>query len=107
MPETSDCSAGTTACAANDSAPLRAAGGDDSVMSEAPPPATADAELARARWQRSVAAAHGVWSRLTEDELLQIQGDPQQLACRVAECYAISVEDASKQVESFFAGLPA
>jgi len=105
MPATEDCAAATD-CVANDSAPLRAAGGDDSVMSQPPPPASADAELARTRWQGSISAAHGVWSRLTEDELLQTQGDPQQLADRVADCYAISPAEARLQVESFLAGRP-
>ena len=42
------------------------------------------------------------WGKLTEDELLQSEGHAEKLAGLVQERYAITHDEAEKQVKSFF-----
>jgi len=62
-----------------------------------------NSDALKAKWQQQVGAAKVLWGKLTEDELLKIEGHEQKLAGLVQERYAITVEDAQEQVKSFFA----
>lgn len=53
-------------------------------------------------WKQQVGAAKIAWGKLTEDELLRLEGHEQKLAGLVQERYAISRDEADKQVKSFF-----
>lgn len=60
------------------------------------------ADEIRARWKQQVGAAKISWGKLTEDELLQIQGHQQKLTGLIQERYAITRAEARQQVRSFF-----
>lgn len=53
-------------------------------------------------WKQQVGAAKIVWGKLTEDELLELEGHQQKLTGLVQERYAITRDEADKQVKSFF-----
>lgn len=53
-------------------------------------------------WKQRVGAAKIAWGKLTEDELLRLEGHQQKLSGLVQERYAISREEADRQVKGFF-----
>lgn len=53
-------------------------------------------------WKQHVGAAKIAWGKLTEDELLKLEGHQQKLTGLVQERYAITRDEADKQVKSFF-----
>lgn len=53
-------------------------------------------------WKQQIGAAKIAWGKLTEDELLKLEGHEQKLAGLVQERYAITRDEAEKQVKSFF-----
>jgi uncharacterized protein YjbJ (UPF0337 family) len=53
-------------------------------------------------WKQQVGAAKVVWGKLTEDELLKLEGHQQKLTGLIQERYAITRDEADKQVKSFF-----
>lgn len=55
----------------------------------------------KGQWKQQVGAAKIAWGKLTEDELLKSEGQAQKLAGLVQERYAITRDEADKQVESF------
>lgn len=56
----------------------------------------------KGKWKQQVGAAKIAWGKLTEDELLRLEGHEQKLAGLVQERYAITRDEADKQVKSFF-----
>jgi len=54
------------------------------------------------KWKQQVGAAKIAWGKLTEDELLKVEGRQEKLAGLVQERYAITRDEADKQVKSFF-----
>ena len=58
-------------------------------------------------WKQHIGAAKIAWGKLTEDELLRLEGHEQKLAGLVQERYAITRDEADKQVKSFFAKVKA
>lgn len=57
----------------------------------------------KGKWKQQVGAAKIAWGKLTEDELLRLEGHEQKLAGLVQERYAVSRDEADRQVKSFFA----
>jgi uncharacterized protein YjbJ (UPF0337 family) len=55
----------------------------------------------KGKWKQHVGATKIAWGNLTEDELLKSEGHEQRLSGLVQERYAISREEADKQVKSF------
>lgn len=53
-------------------------------------------------WKQRVGAAKIAWGKLTEDELLRLEGHEQKLAGLVQERYALTRDEADKQVKAFF-----
>ena len=53
-------------------------------------------------WKQQVGAAKLAWGKLTEDELLTLEGQQQKLAGLIQERYALSLAEAQKQVNQFF-----
>lgn len=89
--------------AKNDSAPpLRAAKGDDDLMSQQPQQSLPSADQIMGVWKQQVGAARITWGKLTDDELLQTQGHIQKLAGLVQERYAVSRDEAETQIRRFF-----
>jgi uncharacterized protein YjbJ (UPF0337 family) len=56
----------------------------------------------KGKWKQQVGAAKIAWGKLTEDELLKVEGRQEKLAGLVQERYAITRDEADKQVKSFF-----
>ncbi|MCY1270221.1 hypothetical protein D9M68_819660 [compost metagenome] len=55
----------------------------------------------KGKWKQQVGAAKIAWGKLTEDELLQSEGQEQKLAGLLQERYAMTRDEADKQVKSF------
>jgi uncharacterized protein YjbJ (UPF0337 family) len=56
----------------------------------------------KGQWKQQVGNAKIAWGKLTEDELLKLEGHEQKLAGLVQERYAITRDEADKQVKAFF-----
>jgi uncharacterized protein YjbJ (UPF0337 family) len=59
------------------------------------------ADVIKAKWQQQVGAAKKLWSKLTDDEIMQSNGDPEKLVGLVKVRYAINGMEADKQVKKF------
>ncbi|MCY1212292.1 hypothetical protein D9M72_240250 [compost metagenome] len=59
------------------------------------------ADELKGKWNQHVGAAKIAWGKLTEDELLKSEGHEQRLSGLVQERYAITRDEAEKQVKSF------
>ncbi len=60
------------------------------------------ADELKGKWKQHVGAAKIAWGKLTEDELLKIEGHQQKLVGLVQERYAVTRDEADRQVKSFF-----
>ena len=56
----------------------------------------------KGQWKQHIVAAKIAWGKLTEDELLKLEGHEQKLAGLVQERYAVTRDEADKQVKAFF-----
>ena len=56
----------------------------------------------KGKWKQQVGAAKIAWGKLTEDELLKSEGHEQKLAGLIQERYAITRDEADKQIKGFF-----
>lgn len=56
----------------------------------------------KGNWKQQVGAAKIAWGKLTEDEILKSEGHAQRLTGIIQERYAITRDEADKQVKSFF-----
>ncbi|WP_245615784.1 CsbD family protein [Andreprevotia chitinilytica] len=56
----------------------------------------------KAQWTQYLGAAKIAWGKLTENELLECEGRLQKLAGLIQQRYAISRDEAERQVKSFF-----
>ncbi|ULQ48016.1 CsbD family protein [Flagellatimonas centrodinii] len=59
------------------------------------------ADEIKGHWKQQMGAAKVAWGKLTDDELLQSEGHVQKLAGLVQERYAVSRDEAEKQVKQF------
>ncbi|AVY95252.1 MULTISPECIES: CsbD family protein [Microvirgula] len=55
----------------------------------------------KSKWEQHVGTARTTWDKLTEDELRKSDGHEQKLVGLVQERYAISRDEADKQVKGF------
>lgn len=60
------------------------------------------ADEVKGKWKQQVGAAKIAWGKLTEDELLKLEGHAQKLTGLVQERYAITRDEADRQVKAFF-----
>lgn len=81
--------------------PPRADGNPDS-MSRQQSQAMPSVDEVKGKWKQQVGAAKIAWGKLTEDELLKSEGHTQKLAGLVQECYAVTRDEADKQIKNFF-----
>lgn len=58
----------------------------------------------KGKWKQQLGAAKVAWGKLTDDELLQVQGRQEKLAGLVQERYGITRSEADQQVKRFFDG---
>lgn len=56
-----------------------------------------------AKWEQQVGSAKVLWGKLTDDELLKTEGKLQRLKGLVQERYALTEDEAEKQVKAFLA----
>jgi uncharacterized protein YjbJ (UPF0337 family) len=61
------------------------------------------ADVIKGKWQQQVGAAKKMWGKLTDDEIMQSNGDADKLAGLVKERYAVNRIEADKQVKKFLA----
>lgn len=54
-------------------------------------------------WRQQIGAAKAAWGRLTDDELLRLEGHQERLAELIKERYALSRAEADQQFERLFA----
>ena len=59
----------------------------------------------KGQWKQLIGKAKTTWGKLTDDELLKIEGNAQRLTGLVQERYGASREEAEKQVKKFFEGV--
>jgi uncharacterized protein YjbJ (UPF0337 family) len=52
-------------------------------------------------WKEIKGKVKKQWGKLTDDDLLQIEGDQDQLVGRVQQRYGVAREEAEKQVRAF------
>jgi uncharacterized protein YjbJ (UPF0337 family) len=56
----------------------------------------------KGKWKQQVGAAKIMWGKLTDDELLKLEGQQDRLTGLVQERYAVTRDEADRQVKSFF-----
>jgi uncharacterized protein YjbJ (UPF0337 family) len=59
------------------------------------------ADEIKGKWKQHVGDVKVAWGKLTDDEILESEGHNQKLAGLVQERYAITREEAEKQVNGF------
>ena len=59
----------------------------------------------KGQWKQLVGKAKTTWGKLTDDELLKIEGNAQRLSGLVQERYGATREEAEQQVKKFFEGV--
>ena len=59
----------------------------------------------KGQWKQLVGRAKNAWGKLTDDELLQIEGNAQRLTGLVQERYGTTRDEAEAQVKKFFDGV--
>ncbi len=57
------------------------------------------------RWTRFSRDVRKKWDKLTEDEVMRVNGRREILAERIQERYGIAVEEANKQIDAWAARL--
>lgn len=55
----------------------------------------------KGKWKQATGSAKSEWGKLTDDELMQIEGNRDKLVGKVQEKYAIAREEAEKQVDDW------
>lgn len=60
------------------------------------------ADELKGKWKQQVGAVKLAWGKLTDDEILKSEGRAEKLAGLVQERYAITRDEADKQVNRFF-----
>ena len=81
--------------------PMVAAKGDDELMGQQQQSSPLVDQL-KGKWAQQIGAARIAWGKLTDDELLKLEGNEQKLAGLVQQRYGVTREDARKQVRTFF-----
>lgn len=64
-----------------------------------------NSDTLKGQWKQVVGRAKESWGKLTDDELLQVEGNAQRLSGLVQERYGVTREEADKQVKRFVDGL--
>lgn len=53
-------------------------------------------------WKQQISAAKNIWGKITENELIRVDGHQHKLASLIEKRYDISRSKAEKQVKDFF-----
>jgi len=60
------------------------------------------ADELKGKWKQQIGSAKLAWGKLTEDEILKYEGRAEKLAGLVQERYAVTRDEADKQLKKFF-----
>ncbi len=60
-----------------------------------------NSDTLKGQWKQLSGRAKATWGKLTDDELLRIEGNAQRLSGLVQERYGVTREEAEKQVKDF------
>jgi uncharacterized protein YjbJ (UPF0337 family) len=60
------------------------------------------ADELKGKWKQQVGSVKLAWGKLTEDEILKSKGRTEKLAGLVQERYAVTRDEADKQIKKFF-----
>jgi len=66
---------------------------------------TTNWEQIAGKWKQVKGEAKKKWGELTDDELMQVNGDREILAGKIQEKYGIAKEDVHKQIDEWAAKL--
>lgn len=77
-------------------------GGHHDPMSRQPEQAMPSSDEMKGKWKQQVGSAKVAWGKLTDDELLESAGERQKLAGLIQERYAVTRDEAKRQVDGFF-----
>ncbi|WP_336367187.1 CsbD family protein [Marinobacter sp. C2H3] len=94
----------TTTAGKPEPLPPQAAKGDDDLMSTAQGDSkmhTPSVDELKGKWKERVGAVKVAWGKLTEDEILASEGREEKLAGLIQQRYAITRDEAKKQVKAF------
>ncbi len=64
-----------------------------------------NSDTLKGQWKQLIGRAKDSWGKLTDDELLRVEGHAQRLTGLVQERYGISREEAETQVQRFIDGI--
>ena len=81
---------------------MRSPIGDDDGVTELVEPLQPGVDKTKAKWRQQIVAARIAWAKLTEDELIELDGDRRNLAVLIEERYAITQDAAEIRVNRFF-----
>ena len=56
----------------------------------------------KGKWRQQMGAAKLTWGKLTDDELMKLEGQAEKLTGLIQERYAITRDAAARQVKNFF-----
>ncbi len=60
-----------------------------------------NSDTLKGQWKQMIGRAKESWGKLTDDELLKIEGNTQRLSGLVQERYGVTREEAEQQVQRF------
>lgn len=58
-------------------------------------------DILKGKWKQISGDVKKQWGKLTDDDLMQIQGDQQKLVGKLQETYGYNKQEAEKQIETF------
>ena len=58
-------------------------------------------DQAAGQWKQLKGKVKEQWGKLTDDDLMRLEGDQEQLAGRIQERYGVAKEEAERQVRDF------
>ena len=56
----------------------------------------------KGKWRRQIGAAKLTWGKLTDDELMKLEGHAEKLTGLIQQRYALTRDAAARQVKNFF-----
>ena len=81
---------------------MRSSMGENDVVTRQMEPLQPELDKTKVKWKLQIVAARIAWAKLTEDELIKLDGDRRDLAMLIEERYAITQNAAEMQVKRFF-----
>ena len=80
--------------------PQRAAMGSNDPMNKQAQQSMPNMGAIKGQWMQRMGEAKAAWGKLTDDELMQAEGDAEKLTGLIQERYAINREEAESQVKA-------